>query len=355
MYNSITGWYHNSWDRNLTKIPTNIPDTATYAALTHDGLTNADSWPELPLVKTIRLSHNYLAEFPDLKNVNQSLLVLYLDNNRISTISTVRLSALTALTDLYMSYNQLSTLPDVKMASLRSLSISDNEQMVTLPVLPLLGRTLIYLSIGHPMMTSVSLEFLMALPNVDSLHVVRSKIEEFPPLMLAIPKLRSLSLIDSHVRELPDDLFLVLSKLTKLDLTGNDLENFTDVCNIQVSQVRISLSGNRLYCDERLVPLKVAQISGHQRTAVRVDGYLTLQSRRYTSLDNVNYCTMPAVHKVFDGITQQACTMLCTRRADCEGWAYTPHTSTGLGVCGLMAWGRPSVSSLTFSISYISL
>jgi Leucine-rich repeat (LRR) protein len=237
-FTAVTASYNNVTDEyvhhgNLVTIPSDIPRTARKVLLASNAIADFDIFPILPLLVTLSLTNNRLSEFPDLSNVSDSLKLLFLGNNQIRSVDEARLTALTALESLILSGNLLTTIPDVRMPNLATLFINRNEMMATLPVLTLLGRTLISLKLGHPDLGLVSLESLKALPHLRTLSMERSGLSTLPNVVQANPLLANLFLRDNNIHQLPDDLFTNLGNIFRVDLRDNDLQHLPDVCYIQ--------------------------------------------------------------------------------------------------------------------------
>ena len=123
---AAANWLYMSVSLNITAVPTDIPSTVREIHLTDNLIEDipADMFSHLSL-QTLRLGHNLLSKFPDLKSVAQSLQYLYLDNNRITVIDSQRLNNLTRLRKLSLHNNAVHALPDITIPNLRTFGCNN--------------------------------------------------------------------------------------------------------------------------------------------------------------------------------------------------------------------------------------
>ncbi|ELU16888.1 hypothetical protein CAPTEDRAFT_195119 [Capitella teleta] len=140
--------------KHLTSVPENIAQDVTHLYLAVNDITKIrhtdfnDKYPYLTLlvlgenditsiesgcfkgtiIVWLNLRSNKLTSIPDLHEVSNTLTVLDLISNEITTITVDELSYLIKLTGLYLNDNHLTTLPDIAqfMPSLNELWLKEN-------------------------------------------------------------------------------------------------------------------------------------------------------------------------------------------------------------------------------------
>jgi Leucine-rich repeat (LRR) protein len=160
---------------------------------------------------------NIVNQFPDFTNFTSALTDINLGKNRIVSIPDNLLNLLTNLEILDLRENFLSAIPDVAgpQNTLRYLDISQNDFM-RFPSLGQLSRSLRYLNIANNKLDAVS----------------RTQIEDIPTLEV-------------------------------LDMSNNEMTSFPNLCTMSGdTTLNISLQGNPLWCDRKMVHLKLAETSG---------------------------------------------------------------------------------------------
>ncbi|XP_042324369.1 leucine-rich repeat transmembrane protein FLRT3 [Sceloporus undulatus] len=252
-------------DRDLTSIPTGIPEDATTLYLQNNQINNAGIPSELKTlikVERIYLYHNSLDEFPI--NLPKFVKELHLQENNIRTITYDSLSQIPYLEELhlddnsvsavsiedgafrdniylrllFLSRNHLSTIPWGLPKTIEELRLDDNristiselslQDLTNLKRLVLDGNLLSNHGLGE--------KVFMNLVNLTELSLVRNSLTS-APINLPGSNLRKLYLQENHINHVPPNAFAYLRQLYRLDMSNNNLSNlpqgvFDDLDNI---------------------------------------------------------------------------------------------------------------------------
>uniref|UniRef100_A0A8D0KNP9 Leucine-rich repeat transmembrane protein FLRT3 n=1 Tax=Salvator merianae TaxID=96440 RepID=A0A8D0KNP9_SALMN len=264
-------------DRDLTSIPTGIPEDATTLYLQNNQINNAGIPSELKTlikVERIYLYHNSLDEFPT--NLPKYVKELHLQENNIRTITYDSLSQIPYLEELhlddnsvsavsiedgafrdniylrllFLSRNHLSTIPWGLPKTIEELRLDDNristiselslQDLTNLKRLVLDGNLLSNHGLGE--------KVFMNLVNLTELSLVRNSLTA-APVNLPGTNLRKLYLQENHINRVPSNAFAYLRQLYRLDMSNNNLSNlpqgvFDDLDNI----TQLFLRNNPWHC-----------------------------------------------------------------------------------------------------------
>ncbi|XP_030052208.1 leucine-rich repeat transmembrane protein FLRT3 [Microcaecilia unicolor] len=265
-------------DRDLTSIPTGIPDDATTLYLQNNQINNAGIPSDLKTlvkVERIYLYRNSLDEFPT--NLPRHVKELHLQENNIRTVTYDSLSQIPSLEELhlddnsvsavsiedgafqdnvflrllFLSRNHLSTIPWGLPKTIEELRLDDNristisevslQDLTHLKRLVLDGNLLNNYGLGDKVFTN--------LVNLTELSLVRNSLTA-PPANLPGANLRKLYLQENHMNHVPPNSFTDLRQLYRLDMSNNNISNlpqgiFDDLDNL----TQLFLRNNPWYCD----------------------------------------------------------------------------------------------------------
>ncbi|MCI4376759.1 hypothetical protein PGIGA_G00192450 [Pangasianodon gigas] len=268
-------------DRELTSIPTGIPQDATVLFLQNNRIKSAGIPADLRRlnnVEKIYLYCNNLDEFPT--NLPVNVKELHLQENNIRTITHASLAQIPFIEELhlddnsvsavsieegafrdsnhlrllFLSRNHLSTIPSGLPMTIEELRFDDNrissiseaslQDLINLKRLVLDGNLLNNRGIGE--MAFVNLV------NLTELSLVRNSLTS-PPANLPGTSLEKLQLQDNHIDRVPVGAFAFLRQLYRLDLSGNKLSSlpmgvFDDLDNL----THLLLRNNPWYCNCRM-------------------------------------------------------------------------------------------------------
>lgn len=264
-------------DRDLTSIPTGIPEDATTLFLQNNQINNAGIPSELKnllRVERIYLYHNSLDEFPT--NLPKYVKELHLQENNIRTITYDSLSQIPYLEELhlddnsvsavsiedgafrdniylrllFLSRNHLSTIPWGLPKTIEELRLDDN-RISTISELSLQDLTnLKRLVLDGNLLNNHGLgdKVFMNLVNLTELSLVRNSLTA-APVNLPGTNLRRLYLQENHINRVPPNAFSYLRQLYRLDMSNNNLSNlpqgvFDDLDNI----TQLFLRNNPWHC-----------------------------------------------------------------------------------------------------------
>ena len=196
--------------------------------------------------------------------LDESLLYLYLDDNRLTELDEDLFDGLTGLQRLYLNGNRLTALPsdifDDPGSSLRYLFLSDND------------------------FSSLPADIFDGLVGLQILILHRAGLDELDPNLFEPPgsSLYYLYLFGNDISSLDENIFNGLTGLNRLYLQGNDLASLPE-------NVFEGLTGlNRLYLD------------GNRLTALHENIFDDLSSLKDLNLDANMLPALPA--DVFDGL-----------------------------------------------------
>ncbi|XP_029449427.1 leucine-rich repeat transmembrane protein FLRT3 [Rhinatrema bivittatum] len=265
-------------DRDLTSIPTGIPEDATTLYLQNNQINNAGIPSDLKTlvkVERIYLYRNSLDEFPT--NLPRHVKELHLQENNIRTITYDSLSQIPSLEELhlddnsvsavsiedgafrdniylrllFLSRNHLSTIPWGLPKTIEELRLDDNRistiSEVSLQDLTHLKRLVLdgNLLNNHGLGDKVFINLI----NLTELSLVRNSLTA-PPVNLPGTNLRKLYLQENHMNHVPPNSFADLRQLYRLDMSSNNISNlpqgiFDDLDNL----TQLFLRNNPWYCD----------------------------------------------------------------------------------------------------------
>lgn len=265
-------------DRELTSIPSGIPEDSTVLFLQNNRIKSAgipSDLRKLVNVEKIYLYCNNLDEFPT--NLPLNVKELHLQENNIRTITHSNLAQIPYIEELhlddnsvsavsieegafrdsihlrllFLSRNHLSTIPSGLPMSIEELRFDDNrissiseqslQDLINLKRLVLDGNLLNNRGIGEMA--------LINLINLTELSLVRNSLTS-PPANLPGSSLEKLHLQDNHINRVPPGAFAFLRQLYRLDLSGNNLSSlpvgvFEDLDNL----TQLLLRNNPWYCN----------------------------------------------------------------------------------------------------------
>ncbi len=268
-------------DRDLTYIPSGIPEDATVLFLQNNRIKSAGIPTDLRRlnnVEKIYLYCNNLDEFPT--NLPLNVKELHLQENNIRIITHASLAQIPFIEELhlddnsvsavsieegafrdsyhlrllFLSRNHLSTIPPSLPMTIEELRFDDNrissiseaslQDLINLKRLVLDGNLLNNRGIGEMA--------LVNLVNLTELSLVRNSLTS-PPANLPGSSLEKLNLQDNHINHVPAGAFAFLRQLYRLDLSGNNLSSlpmgvFEDLDNL----TQLLLRNNPWYCNCRM-------------------------------------------------------------------------------------------------------
>ncbi|XP_037546292.1 vasorin-like [Nematolebias whitei] len=242
-------------NRKSTSVP-HVPVTTQHLYIFHNNIPtlSQDDFRDLGELVTLDLSQNVLAEVPDrvfeslskLKNLDLStnsithiskesfyglvqLERLYLQGNRIQSIHWEAFEGLEMLLELKLQGNLLTSLPSLYFPSLLLLDLSHN-------YIPTLGHSDLHtpnlealklVSLG---LTSVDEDVIGSMKNLHELDLSGNKLIEVPQALRqdSLKGLIKLSLASNPLLELRIKEFQKLVSLQELDLSGLNLQGFSD-------------------------------------------------------------------------------------------------------------------------------
>ncbi|MEE6474464.1 hypothetical protein FKM82_010391 [Ascaphus truei] len=264
-------------DRDLTSIPSGIPEDATILYLQNNQINNAgipSDLKGLEKVERIYLYHNSLDEFPI--NIPKNVKELHLQENNIRTITYDALSQIPSIEELhlddnsvsavsiedgafrdniylrllFLSRNHLSMIPWGLPRTIEELRLDDNristiaeislQDLTNLKRLVLDGNLLNNNGLGE--------RVFMNLVNLTELSLVRNSLTS-PPANLPGTNLRKLYLQENHMNHVPPNAFSDLTQLYRLDMSNNNLTAlpqgiFDDLDNL----TQLFMRNNPWYC-----------------------------------------------------------------------------------------------------------
>ncbi|CAH1265349.1 PODN [Branchiostoma lanceolatum] len=237
-------WYVNCSDSDLTAVPRSLPASTRYLYLYRNKIT---SLPSGVL--------SYLSE----------LRLLDLTSNLITNdgLKSGSFKMLTKLDALYLSTNRLRSFPKEELApiadQLEYLAIAGNF-FQNIPSLAFERfRRLQQLFMGNMRLTSLELNSLRGLENLQILHLEYNKMSAVPTReLMNKPYLKHLSLRGNPIRMVKEGSFPNLQSLELLDLGGTSIRNIGQPAFRPLTNLRtLLLSGS-----SRLVRLKKKSLLG---------------------------------------------------------------------------------------------
>ena len=209
--NDLTILHSDSFDTcyELTKVNLGTNHISIIQPGTFDGL----------ILTILELSENQLEEFPDLSAIGGTLLILDLSNNVISSINPEYLDSLAVLQQLWLHINPLVTFPDVAgpRNTLKFLFLSMTD-ITEFPALDLIGSSLKVLKLNALHITSIPVERLIPLENLEELYIRDNKIGQLSNVTTVMSTLHTLDIRINPLMISPDDM-ATLSNLEELKLT----------------------------------------------------------------------------------------------------------------------------------------
>ncbi|XP_049423030.1 vasorin-like [Epinephelus fuscoguttatus] len=240
--------------RRSSTVP-RVPATTQNLYIFQNGIDtlSQDDFKSLGELELLDLSQNELAEMPDgvfemlakLKNLDLSsnqithiskgsfsglvqLERLYLHANRIQSIHLEAFDGLEMLLELKLQGNQLTSLPSLRFPRLLLLDLSYNN-IPTLGPSDLQTPHLEALKVASLGLTSVDEDLIASLGNLHELDISTNQLTEVPQALKqdSLKGLIKLSLAANPLGELKVEDFQKLSGLQELDLSGLNLQGFS--------------------------------------------------------------------------------------------------------------------------------
>ncbi|XP_049901611.1 vasorin-like [Epinephelus moara] len=240
--------------RRSSTVP-RVPTTTQNLYIFQNGIDtlSQDDFKGLGELELLDLSQNELAEMPDgvfemlakLKNLDLSsnqithiskgsfsglvqLERLYLHANRIQSIHLEAFDGLEMLLELKLQGNQLTSLPSLHFPRLLLLDLSYNN-IPTLGPSDLQTPHLEALKVASLGLTSVDEDLIASLGNLHELDISTNQLTEVPQALKqdSLKGLIKLSLAANPLGELKVEDFQKLSGLQELDLSGLNLQGFS--------------------------------------------------------------------------------------------------------------------------------
>lgn len=239
-------------------------------------------------LNNLKIQHNQLTSVPNLTAVGNTLEWLYLGDNLITGIQTVK--GLSVLKNIDLSSNALGQFPD----------LTDS------------GSTLRYLSLYATGLTEISAGNLSYFQALQNLVLNGNHLTQFPDfsLMPAAATLEALLLADNEISILIASQLAPLSSLRTLDLNGNLLTMLpvmgvigTSLDSFSVKWNAISFVPSDIF--NGVVGLRVFEIEGNPvsnlQSLMSISSSIEILNARQTNLPHL---TTPNVLLFFQGKTQ---------------------------------------------------
>ncbi|XP_043912079.1 leucine-rich repeat transmembrane protein FLRT3 [Protopterus annectens] len=265
-------------DRDLTSIPTGIPEDATILYLQNNEINNAgipSEMQKLLKVERIYLYSNSLDEFPI--NLPKYVKELHLQENNIRTITYYSLSQIPYIEELHMddnsvsavsieeeafrdsnnlrllflSRNHLSTIPLGLPTTIEELRLDDNRISIIseMALKHLVNLKRIILDGNLLNNRGITDKVFMNLENLMELSLVRNSFTS-PPLNLPSTSLRRLYLQENHINHIAPNTFPYMSQLYRLDMSNNNLSSLPrGVFDNLENLTQLFLRNNPWHCD----------------------------------------------------------------------------------------------------------
>ncbi len=296
--------------QNLTSLPsaliTNTPDTRILN-LSDNLIEEVDEFPTNDYVEKLLIKRNILKSFPNVVNLDQTLITLDLRDNAITYIHPERLRPLFNLQKLILSYNRINAMPDmdpVLGSNIVELKLMVNK-LTTVPYLPVIGKKLRILDVEqNDQLVRADPDVFRAYPEVTYLDV------SFCPLG-NLPDVRRLP-TETHNRTLvlkfegigmskmtPEQMTFFDKELWTLDLNDNSISHIPNMLHLDLS-TRINFLRNPVVCDCRvrwLLYVRDAGLDpGFDLATVICDRPITLQNQ---SLANITLEDIDCLGKMY--------------------------------------------------------
>ena len=213
---------------NLTAVPKDIPTTAVDVHLTDNLIEEipADVFNTHLSLKTLRFEHNLLSEFPDLRSIAQSLLTLYLSNNRINVIDSERLNDLSQLIRVDLQHNFIHTLPVITISNLHTIFLDGN----SLTEFPNIEHraSLAYLGVPWNDIGSFPDNYFMSMPSLKMLNVMNNpRLTDTITLPVGSSQITHLYAASTSITEIPAQTMTSMDKLTWIQLSNVSSVHFS--------------------------------------------------------------------------------------------------------------------------------
>lgn len=218
---SAEGYY--SSNQNLVNIPEGIPNETTYLDLRNNIIEAIESFPQLPVVITLKLENNLLEEFPNLENISTTIAEIHLDDNRISLVRAERLAALTSIERIHLKRNRITIFPQVDTLTTILYLYLDGNPLKGVPRLGKFGESLVWL--------------LMEGCGIDRLD---------PIAMSNLKKLNVLSLASNNLTTLPD-VSSSPSTFIQMTISNNPIREIARDDLMKMPQLRLLKVDNMLF------------------------------------------------------------------------------------------------------------
>lgn len=203
-----------------------VPSWITQVNLSHNKL---QTLPEELLSQAyhlteIELDNNRFKTMPDFGPYSGNISVLILSKNKISSISTEQLRALSALEILDLSSNNLVDMNRFPTLPLKNLFMNNNRISMLAPdCFKNLSDTLLVLKLNRNHLSTIPAKTFQ-LDNLQHLDLSRNRLRRIKSLTFnGLPALRSLNMQRNRIVRLLDGAFWGLSKLDILQLEYNNL------------------------------------------------------------------------------------------------------------------------------------
>lgn len=218
--------------------------------------TSTNSFVGLDKLTILILNNNKLITVP--KNLPNTLVYLYLDDNQLTNVSNKAFSNLAYLRELRLRYNKILTLEQdafFGLVQLNKLSLYDNNiailpGKVFAPLVRLISLdleknnlatvqnakdrfsslgSLLYLNLANNKMTYIQSDIFKYTISLRYLHLEHNLLGKLiarnfdGSLFMGLSKLQELYLMDNQLSTVPDAMFQDLSSLKFLNLTSNQV------------------------------------------------------------------------------------------------------------------------------------
>ena len=226
-------------NRGLTKVPANIPMSATRLDLYGNKLTSLnDTFIALPNLTMLNVEHNKIRQIQPLAfNGTQKLNLLYLSNNNIAMLNATVFKGLKSLDKVYLANNNLTTIPDFRYAlNLTTLNVDNNKiKTMSFPKGFSSLKMLKSVTLSHNPVTSLSTADFAALSNspITTVNLNNCQIKSVENGTFAV--FRSLSSLNMGYNQLNVSLTrAIIESLVKSPMTSLDFSKSLDTLPVDI-------------------------------------------------------------------------------------------------------------------------
>ncbi len=300
---------------NLTSLPTalitNTPDTRILN-LSDNLIEEVDEFPTNDYVEKLFIRRNILKSFPNVVNLDQTLITLDLRENAISYIHPERLRPLFNLQKLILIDNLINDMPDmdpVLGSNIVELKLILNK-LTSLPYLPVIGENLQRLDVErNDQLVSADPDVFSAYPKVTYLDVSLCPLGNLPDVHRLPTETHNHALFLKFEgigmsKMTPEQMAFFDKELWTLDLSDNSIPHIPNMLHLNLSTPIIFLR-NPVVCDCRVRWLLYMRDAGldpaFDLTTVICDRPITLQNQSLASITLADIDCLGKIYIHYDG------------------------------------------------------